>query len=110
MLKKFIFALVLVSFVSSMELKDENIFKQISKKFQAAKETKECMVCLAVVNKARSYLDEGKTQEELFQDILKTCALFSATIDTQVRFFKIYFQELKTRSNKYMQIKSASLL
>ena len=85
MLKKFIFALVLVSIVCGMELRDENILKQVAKKFQAAKETKECVVCLALVSKARTYLDEDKTQEELFQDILKTCSLFSATLDAQVR-------------------------
>ena len=90
MLKNIIFALLLASCVltnSASDLsskREHSILSKIAKKFQAVKETQECIVCLALVDKAKSFLDEGKTQDELFQTILKTCSLFSGTLNAQV--------------------------
>jgi len=85
MFNKFILIIVLVSAFSGLGTTDAEILKELSKKVKTVEETTECITCLALVNRARAYLDDDKTQNELFQDLLKTCSLFSAIVDEQVR-------------------------
>lgn len=83
MLKQIILAICLISCAYSMDT-PTNV-GPLSNILKKARDVDQCTVCLAIVNKAKTFLDSQTTQDELFEVLLKTCTLFSQTIDEQVK-------------------------
>ena len=76
--------IILKSFLNQINLKPKTKFSDYI----------ECELCDFLVKTADSIVQTNKTEEEIFDELLKVCYLFSSDIQTQVNLIKLTLYKL----------------